>query len=279
MPPVKGIKSGMAPLSTTHECSRPYSANLHAQLMISVGYNESITKGALTMSQIGCGYGSEWHLLRYLGYHRALFSQRIGAALGASQIEWLDFPFSSVGGPLRDDREFKGLAFLESEDILAKWSQFWPQSGNAQNWDAVGRATIGGEKAWVLVEAKAHAEEIESRCGAKSQRSKAKIEKALRAVRAHVGATAQPLEHWFEPYYQYANRLAVLCFLEREGVNAHLVNVYFYGERKSGWQCPQSAAGWEDVVRVEEAWLGIARDSAMMKRVHHVFLAVNPLTV
>ena len=231
------------------------------------------------MSQIGCGYGSEWHLLRYLGYHRALFSQKIGAALGANQVEWLDFPFSSVGRPRRDDREFKGLAFLDRKDILAKWSQFWPQSGNVQNWDAVGQATFGNEETWVLVEAKAHAGEIESHCGAKSQRSKAKIAKALSEVRVHVGATKQPLEHWLEPYYQYANRLAVLYFLEREGVNAHLVNVYFYGERKSNWQCPQSAAEWEDIVRAEEAWLGIARDNEMMKRVHHVFLAVNPLTV
>ena len=71
----------------------------------------------------------------------------------------------------------------------------------------------------------------------------------------------------------------MLYFLEREGVKAHLVNVYFYGERKPEWQCPQNAVEWEDVVREEEAWLGVGASSEMMKRVHHVFLAVNPLVV
>jgi len=147
------------------------------------------------MSKIGCGYGSEWHLLRYLGYHRALLSQEVGAALGASGVAWLDFPFSSVGGPLRDEREFKGIAFLKRKNLLEKWSRFWPQRGNAQNWDAVGRATFDTEEAWVLVEAKAHAEEVRSHCGAKSPHSKAKIAKALAETREHLGATEQPLAH------------------------------------------------------------------------------------
>ncbi len=231
------------------------------------------------MSKIGCGYGSEWHLLRYLGYHRSLLSQKVAATLGASRVEWLDFPFSSVGGPLQDEREFKGLEFLGNKEMLAKWSQFWPQSGNVQNWDAIGRAAIGDEKVWILVEAKAHLEEVKSHCRAKRSPSRAKIVNALAQVRKHLEATRQPLEHWLEPYYQYANRLAVLYFLEREGVDAYVVNVYFYGERKAGWQCPQNATEWEDVVRETEAWLGIAPSSEMMKRVHHVFLPVNPLVV
>ena len=75
-------------------------------------------------------------------------------------------------------------------------------------------------------------------------------------------------------------RLAVLYFLEREGIAAHLVNLYFYGEReRAGWQCPQSASEWEKVIRDEEAWLGIGLDHSLVKRVHHVFLAVNPLAL
>jgi len=230
------------------------------------------------MSQIGCGYGSEWHLLRYLGYHRSLLSQKVSKALGAKMVSWLDFPFSTNGAPLRDDREFKGLEFLTDIHILEKWAHFWPQSGNAQNWDAVGRAVIEGKEAWVLVEAKAHVEEVKSRCGATSSQSRAQIMGILAEVRENLGATEQPLEHWLEPYYQFANRLAVLYFLDREGIAAHLVNLYFYGEReRSGWRCPQNASEWEEVIRNEEAWLGIRRDGGLMERVHHVFLAVNPL--
>ena len=241
-----------------------------------VGY--TAREKAKRMSKIGCGYGSEWHLLRYLGYHRSLLSQKVGTALGAESVTWLDFPFAKNGTPLQDDREFQGLEFLADAHILEKWAYFWPQRGNVQNWDAVGKAIVEGKETWVLVEAKAHVEEVKSRCGATSPQSRAQIMNVLAEVREHLRATGQPLAHWLEPYYQFANRLAVLYFLEREGIAAHLVNLYFYGERaRPGWQCPQSAAEWEEVIRDEEAWLGIARDSGLMKRVHHVFLAVNPL--
>ena len=230
------------------------------------------------MSKIGCGYGSQWHLLRYLGYHRSLLSQKVSEALGAESVVWLDFPFSKNGVFLQDDREFKGLEFLTNVHVLEKWAHFWPQSGNAQNWDAVGKAIIGGEEVWVLVEAKAHVEEVQSRCGATSPRSRAQIMGALAEVREYLGATKQPLEHWLEPYYQLANRLAVLYFLEREGIAAHLVNVYFYGEReRAEWERPQSPSEWEKVIREEEVWLGISGGNGLLKRVHHVFLAVNPL--
>ena len=230
------------------------------------------------MSKIGCGYGSEWHLLRYLGYHRSLLSQKVSDVLGTESVAWLDFPFSRNGIPLQDDREFKGLEFLTDTRILEKWARFWPQSGNAQNWDAVGKAIIEGKEVWVLVEAKAHMEEVKSRCGAASPRSKAQITEALADVREYLGAARQPLGHWLEPYYQFANRLAVLYFLEREGITAHLVNLYFYGEReRAGWQCPKSVSEWERIVREEEAWLGIAPDNSLMKMVHHVFVPVNPL--
>ena len=159
------------------------------------------------MSKIGYGYGSEWHLLRYLGYHRALLSQKVGEALGAESVEWLDFPFAKDGAPLQDDREFRGLEFLSDARILKKWTRFWPQSGNVQNWDAVGRAVIAGRETWVLAEAKAHVEEMKSRCGATSPQSKVQIEGVLAEVREYLGATRQPLEHWLEPYYQFANRL------------------------------------------------------------------------
>ena len=230
------------------------------------------------MSKIGCGYGSEWHLLRYLGYHRSLLSQKVAEVLAAEQVVWLDFPFSAAGGPLQDDREFKGLDFLENASVLRQWAEFWPQSGNTQNWDAIGKASIGRQEAWVLVEAKAHVAEMKSSCGAKNPRSLAKIKNAFNIVREHSGSVGQPLEHWLEPYYQLANRLAVLDFLNQRGLEAHLINVYFYGEReRSGWQCPQSAEEWEDVIHEAEVWLGITNDSDVMRRVHHVFLAVNPL--
>ena len=41
---------------------------------------------------IGNGYGSEFHLLRWMGRHRELFNQRVSTAVGrpGSVIKWMD---------------------------------------------------------------------------------------------------------------------------------------------------------------------------------------------
>lgn len=64
------------------------------------------------MGRIGFGYGSEWHLLRHLGYHREYLSLKTLNVTGGRSIEWLDFDFSKENAPLRDDREFLGLEFI-----------------------------------------------------------------------------------------------------------------------------------------------------------------------
>jgi hypothetical protein len=48
------------------------------------------------MSEIG--YGSERHLLRYLGYHRGALDAAIKQAMGdIREIEWFDFQFCADG--------------------------------------------------------------------------------------------------------------------------------------------------------------------------------------
>jgi hypothetical protein len=112
-----------------------------------------------SMGMMGAGYGSECHLLRYLGRHRALLAQRVLEVTGATAVEWLDSPFER--NRAWQDGEWKGLDFL-SEDARAKaaWRSTWPQRGNAPNWDAIGRLRFGSDEAWLLVEAKANVEEL-----------------------------------------------------------------------------------------------------------------------
>jgi len=115
------------------------------------------------MGKIGYGYGSEWHLLRHLGYHRVYLSQKVAEVVGGRDVEWLDFGFSQENVPLRDDREFVGLEFIQDTQVQERWKSFWPQTGNAQNWDAVGKIHFGKTAEWLLVEAKGHIGEIESK--------------------------------------------------------------------------------------------------------------------
>lgn len=59
------------------------------------------------MGMMGDGYGSECHLLRYLGRHRAFLDQRVLEVTGATAIEWLDYPFDR--SRTWQDGECKGL--------------------------------------------------------------------------------------------------------------------------------------------------------------------------
>ena len=118
------------------------------------------------MAEIGSGYGSECHMLRYLGRHRELLNRHVRAEIPAESIDWLDFPFDARR--IWRDGEWKGLDFLARESPARRaWSQLWPSRGNPPNWDAIGQAAIGGKREWILVEAKANVEELRSTCGAK----------------------------------------------------------------------------------------------------------------
>jgi hypothetical protein len=50
------------------------------------------------MAKIGYGYGSECHLLRWMGRHRKAFDKTmlntVGTSSNEKEIEWLDFGFS-----------------------------------------------------------------------------------------------------------------------------------------------------------------------------------------
>src|SRR5687767_942310 len=90
------------------------------------------------MAEMGIGYGSECHLLRYLGRHRDELNRRVSAVTGATSISWLDSPYDPEKTWL--DGEWKGLDFLPANEQAKKvWPTYWPQTGNQPNWDAVGR--------------------------------------------------------------------------------------------------------------------------------------------
>jgi len=232
------------------------------------------------MGKIGHGYGSEWHLLRYLGYHRSYFSEQILQLVGGQRLEWLDFNFTKVNDPLRRDRELIGLEFIDNPDVHRQWHAFWPQSGNAQNWDAVGKIRRNGRDEWLLVEAKAHIHEEKSGgCQTSNPRSKEKIEQALVKTMGAFGGSSQPLEHWLGSYYQYANRLAALHFLMGEcqpTIPAKLLFIFFLGDKHDDQKCPQNRDEWESIINEVESCLRIERDFPLYERVHHLFIHVNP---
>lgn len=234
------------------------------------------------MGKIGYGYGSEWHLLRYLGYHRKVLSETVIDLIYPGEdkkVEWLDFKFSGNNEPFKQDQELEGLEFLSGkQDVMDKWKTFWPQSGTSQNWDAVGWIAPGENEELLLVEAKAYLGETRSSCGA-SEESKEIILAALEKTRKELGGN-QPIENWLNQYYQYANRLAVLYFFMKESkpsINCHMLFINFYGDKRpNNIKCPQGKEEWEDYRERIHTSLGIDENSKLMKRVHHLLLPVHP---
>src|SRR5574341_1332421 len=209
------------------------------------------------MAEMGNGYGSECHLLRYLGRHRDLLNRKVLEVVGGSVVRWLDFHFDSSKKKWQD-AEWKGVDFLpDTESAKAEWLTFWPQGGNVPNWDAVGRITTSQREEWLLVEAKAHLAETRSSCGAKSKGGLDQINRAFERTKQALGVS--PSRDWLTRYYQYCNRSATLHFLFSHNVDARLLFIYFIGDQGNSpkFICPQNQLGWAKELKAQDHHVGL----------------------
>lgn len=211
------------------------------------------------------GYGSEFHLLRWVGRHREEFDKRVKQLLHADNISWLDFDFAAEK-PI-PDKELIGLSFLKNElnfnSILSNWKKEWPQSGNSMNWDLVGFTVQDDIKTWILIEAKAHIGEVEQSTGASIDSIK-KIEKALTNAAVNNGINILSNNPWTKKYYQLANRIYVLDLLKRFGIRAKLINIYFVGDMISkNRKSPQDKASWSIEIERMKKYLNIEKAESL----------------
>ena len=132
-----------------------------------------------------------------------------------------------------------------------------------------------GREEWLLVEAKAHIDELNTNCGAKAEKSLYTITRALAETGKSLNITNP--ESWLNGYYQYANRLAVLHFLNKHNVPARLLFIYFCGdERPDSCICPADETGWTEALQKQDKHLGIQNSTGDLKnRVHRIFLDIN----
>ena len=214
-------------------------------------------------------YGSEWHLLRWLGRHRHELHRQVEQSVGGRMMDWIDFGFHQG----KQDAEWKGVDFLP-EYLSAKrtWNDFWPQTGNVQNWDAVGWIDMKSHAELLLVEAKGNVEELKSTCGAQEHGGLPLIRSSLDATKAAMGIA--PESDWLSPYYQYCNRLAVLHFLTIHNIPCRLLFIYFCGDVTPGRTSPKDEREWQTPLDTMYKHIRLHGTSEYESRIHRLFLPV-----
>ena len=97
----------------------------------------------------------------------------------------------------------------------------------------------------------------------------------MREVQQALAPKSVETVDWTGTFYQYANRLAHLHFLrEQNGVDAHLVNVYFFNAPDVA--SPPDQAHWEGATQLVEAYLGVGRHR-LRPFVHKLYVDVSSL--
>lgn len=179
-------------------------------------------------------------------------------------VEWLS--------PKADDdySEYRDQDFLDLLGIKlseTSFNDFWPKRG--PQWDALGRIE---DKAYFLVEAKAHVSEIISSSQAKSAKSKALINNSLDETRKYL--KLNPNIDLSKGFYQYSNRLAHLYLLRKlNNIPAYLIFVYFTNDHT---HVPTTRDEWKGALQLMYAILGTHKHK-LSKYVIDVFIDVEDL--
>ncbi len=83
---------------------------------------------------------------------------------------------------------------------------------------------------------------------------------------------------WTKKYYQQANRMAVLWFLnEKHKEKAHLLNICFTGDKfpQGKAKCPKNEAEWTNGINKMKEALGLSGNSLSENRIHYLYLPVT----
>jgi hypothetical protein len=226
------------------------------------------------MAQIGYGYGSEFQLLRFLGHHRNILEEKLREAIGISDgnFYWFDFDFADREKIISGDSEMCGLSFLEKKipniSTVCNEIKKYPWSFDRwQYWDAV----FILDNVLYFVEAKAHKDELKS---GNKVHGGTHSKEILAFMKSQFNCAN---ENWLRDYYQFANRLSTISFLNSKDVICKLVNLYFvdgYYDRERGINKDTKEDSFRNEIKQELKTLGIGEEQN--KYVIDVFIDANP---
>ena len=180
--------------------------------------------------------------------------------------------------PLESDEfsEYRDAAFLECinlQELVAELEKFWPKMG--PQWDALGKTSNNTDnKAFILIEAKANVPELVSFCGAKDKESLKTISASLSETQRWLNCRS-PLIDWKHGFYQYANRLAHLYFLnEKAHKEAYLVFLYFV---EDSTHLPTSLEAWKSALKLQKKLMGLSAGSLRHRGIIDLFINTSDI--
>ena len=172
-------------------------------------------------------------------------------------------------------REYRDGAFLEAlglSNLKQQSGGFWPRPG--PYWDALATVIGKGEKPGViLLEAKSHLKELGNpsyACGANGK-GLDKIISSLSNVKTALGV--ERTANWLGCYYQYANRLAHLYWLNEEGIPTWMVFLYFIGDQEQ--HGPNTVAEWKTKLTEIKTEMGLPEFHPLTNRIIEVFSSIQ----
>jgi hypothetical protein len=203
-----------------------------------------------------CHRGSQRWIQWFVNHAPDVLNEQIGIGV----IDWRS--------PLATDRyaEYRDQAFLDrlGVSLYEPLSSFWPRGG--PQWDALGSGRDGTA---VLVEAKAHINELFSPATGACETSLAAIQRSLRNTASALGV-GEGFD-WSKQFYQYGNRLAHAHFLQMNGVPVVMAFVYFVGD--ADVKGPQSRDDWQQAIKTVHQALGLVHAPPFVR---DVFIDVRP---
>ena len=151
----------------------------------------------------------------------------------------------------------------------------WPTSGRQQSWDGVATLVApGGRWTWLLIEAKANHPEFCTPPTTAKDDGRKLIQKTLNRVKRALGVHRD--FSWLGSYYQHANRLAALSFLNANGQPAMFLDLLFIGDRvPDGRRCPRTKAEWQELLTAQRLTLGLPKRHRLSTQIHEVYLPVS----
>jgi hypothetical protein len=142
----------------------------------------------------------------------------------------------------REPSDGRFLRLVGLQDLQSKMAEFWPRGGPV--WDGVGVLGETARDGLVLLEGKSYPAEAESSWRAKDPESRRKIRAAIEATRIALSDTGDA-DPWLNRYYQVANRLAWLRWLQAHEIPTSLVFLHFVDDVR---HIPTSEKKWNEHV-------------------------------